>query len=372
MKLLVAISFLTLAFAWEDGKMLKNWQKVKAMESCWGEENMKLYTVNIKKAIAKCGHEDAPELALAPFRSTYRFVNAMLNSERHNEHQMFEIIKMMRNVMQEGQYNSHRHYTPYNRQGSENNWMDNMKNRFFMKQMMKHMKDDDMDFMEYNQRDNKHDMVDVFNRMVDNKMDMRFRNNPESRMSQIFDMFSRNKRAAAQNGVSTANLDLGDRLVEKLNEKKEQMEAKIGNMTCVLKEMGCLNHNNEIDLQGMKDEIKQYAMPSPWFAQRYEQTIDVCYEMANNLPNQIEDHAEVTGDNFGTINLAKVKTFMKCCNKAETKLCMNYDIKKKIESNFGPLDEILEQTQLTEYQLFPLVIQLLYGDEMEYVGGEEL
>jgi hypothetical protein len=225
--------------------------------------------------------------------------------------------------------------------------------------------------MNYNQMDNKHDMVDVFSRMFDNKMDMRFRNNPESRMSQLFEMFStsRNKRAA---GLSTTNLDLGDRLVEKLNEKKEQMEAKIGNLTCIMKEMGCLNHNNEIDLQSMKQEYKKYTMPSPWFAQKVEESLEVCYEMANNLPDQIEDNAEVTGDNFGTINLAKVKTFMKCWHKADTKLCMNYDVKKKIESNFGPLDEILEQTQLTEYQLFPLVIQLLYGEEMDYIGGEAL
>merc|ERR1712032_1494403 len=47
-----------------DYEMVQKWQKLKAMESCWGEENMKLVMVDMKKAIAKCSHEDAPELSL--------------------------------------------------------------------------------------------------------------------------------------------------------------------------------------------------------------------------------------------------------------------------------------------------------------------
>merc|ERR1712183_790796 len=239
---------------------------------------------------------------------------------------------------------------PYSRHGSGESQMDNMQMKFFMKQMMKNMMEDNSfnseNSMTYNRMENKNDMMEVFNRMFDNKMD----NKPESRMSQFMDMFSRSrsKRAAGQ------DLDLGDRLVEKLNEQKHQMENKIGNMTCVLKEMGCLNHNNELDVNGMKEEAKQYTMPSPWFKEKCEEIVDTCYEMAENL---------------GTVNLAKLKMFMNCRHKAETKLCMNFDIKKKIESNFGPLEEIMEQTQLTEYELFPLVIQLLHGQEMEYMTG---
>ncbi len=51
----------------------KKWTAMKAQESCWGEENMKLYTVNLKQAIAKCSQLDAPELSLPPFRSPYRY-----------------------------------------------------------------------------------------------------------------------------------------------------------------------------------------------------------------------------------------------------------------------------------------------------------
>merc|ERR1712032_1748215 len=69
-----------------DYQMVQKWQKLKAMESCWGEENMKLVMVDMKKAIAKCSHEDAPELSLPPYRSACRFTNTMINKGDQYEH----------------------------------------------------------------------------------------------------------------------------------------------------------------------------------------------------------------------------------------------------------------------------------------------
>ncbi len=43
--------------------------------------------------------------------------------------------------------------------------------------------------------------------------------------------------------------ELGDRLAEKLMMKKEKMEAKLGNMTCVLQEMNMLDDDLQLDLQ---------------------------------------------------------------------------------------------------------------------------
>merc|ERR1711953_264560 len=70
--------------------MVEKWMKMKAMEGCWGKENMKLYTVSMKRAIAKCHQEDAPELSLPPFRSSYRFVNTMIN-----QGSFMDMLKMM-------------------------------------------------------------------------------------------------------------------------------------------------------------------------------------------------------------------------------------------------------------------------------------
>ena len=77
----------------------------------------------------------------------------------------------------------------------------------------------------------------------------------------------------------------------------------------------------------------------------------------------------VTSEEYGTIKLGEIKMFMKCCAKSKTKLCMNQDIKKKVESNFGTMEKILEETQLTESEFFPLVMHLLQGQEMDYMMG---
>merc|ERR1711990_597581 len=254
MKLLVVLSLTSVALGGMDYEMVQKWQKLKAMESCWGEENMKLVMVDMKKAIAKGSHEDAPELALPPYRSAYRFTNPMINKGNSYEHvnDMATMFAKMMYEMKNRNHNNYRSYSDYK--------------------------------------------------------------NPMGRMSQFKNMFNsmRFKRAAGD------NLDLGDRLVEKLAEQKHHMEAKIGNMTCVMRELNVLDASNNIDIQAMKRDSQKYTMPSEWFKTKYEHLLDTCYEMATNLPAKI----------------GEVKMFTKCCEKAKTKLCMHQDIKNKVESNF--------------------------------------
>merc|ERR1712243_389493 len=66
-----------------DNDMVKHWEMTQAWESCWGEDNMKLWTVTVKHAMAMCAHQDAPELSLPPFRSAHRFVNTMHGSSNN-------------------------------------------------------------------------------------------------------------------------------------------------------------------------------------------------------------------------------------------------------------------------------------------------
>merc|ERR1719187_2949884 len=161
-------------------------------------------------------------------------------------------------------------------------------------------------------------------------------------------------------------LDKGDRLFAKLQEQKREHQDHVGNMTCVLKETRVLNKDNKIDVQGLKKYMQQYTMPSPWFKKNFEELMDVCYETAVNLPADVVDEQVIEGD-FGTINFAQVRTFMKCCKEGKRRLCMDQDTKNKIESNFGPINTILKETKLTEYQLFPLVQEMLQGEESEYL-----
>merc|ERR1712115_693033 len=240
--------------------------------------------------------------------------------------------------------NSNYQVNSYSRHGD--NKMDKM--RMMMNMMNDHSSSS------YRSDDN--DTYDMFSEMFDSSSDRmdNYRSsdysNQMGRMSHFKNMFNnmRYKRAAGD------NLDLGDRLVEKLAEQKHHMEAKIGNMTCVMKELNVLDASNNIDIQAMERDIQKYTMPSEWFKNKYEHLLDTCYEMATNLP---------------TVKLGEVKMFTKCTEKAKTKLCMHQDIKKKVESNFGPMEGILQETQLTEHEFFPLVMQLLHGKEMDYMTG---
>merc|ERR1711994_597304 len=209
MKLLVVLSLTSVALGGMDYEMVQKWQKLKAMESCWGEENMKLVMVDMKKAIAKCSHEDAPELSLPPYRSSYRFVNTMINKGDNYEN-INDMATMFAKMMHE------------------------MKNR------------------------NSNYQVNSYSRHGDNKMDKMRMMMKMMKMSNMINNM-RYKRAAGD------NLDLGDRLVEKLAEQKHHMEAKIGNMTCVMKELNVLDASNNIDVQAMKRDIQKYTMPSEWF-----------------------------------------------------------------------------------------------------------
>merc|ERR1711962_1067921 len=338
-----------------DNDMVKHWEMTKAWESCWGEENMKLWTVTVKHAMAKCAHQDAPELSLPPFRSAHRFVNTMHGSSSNQETRRANMVWRLMESIKESYGSNSVPYRPHN------NYRDNMDNEMMMNvfmKMMNNMRNENMNNM-YNEN---------IPKSFDNMRTGSYRQNgPMARMSQIVDMFTRSRSKRDEAAVAAAGDSIGDRLVEKLNEKKHDMQEEIGNMTCVLKEMGYLDYQNDLDLQGMKKAMKQYTPTSDWFEKHYHEMLRTCYEMATNLPEKVVEQSVVKGKSFGSVKMAELNSFFYCWEKTEQKLCMNQNTKRKIESNFGPLEEILEQTQLTEYQLFPLVNQLLRGQEMEFM-----
>lgn len=47
---------------------------------------------------------------------------------------------------------------------------------------------------------------------------------------------------------------------------------------------------------------------------------------------------------------------------AKYQTCMDNDIKKKLEENFGPLQKLVETTGLKEKELLPMAMRLLHGD----------
>merc|ERR1712080_509648 len=118
MKFLILLTLVTVVLGDYDKKMINQWQSMKAIESCWGEGNMKKLTVNMKRAIATCSNQDAPELFLPPYRSSYRFVNTIINGANKMESEQYDLMeKMMWFLQEQGQkYGSngrHHNMRPY-------------------------------------------------------------------------------------------------------------------------------------------------------------------------------------------------------------------------------------------------------------------
>merc|ERR1719278_1289918 len=217
MKFLLAFCLLGLVAGSEDYKMFMKWAKTKAMESCWGEDNMKVYTVNMKKAVAKCQQKDVPELDLPPLRAINRMVNNMVSMAGHKEdqhHEMeyftrfFRFMKMMK-MMNHDDHDDFR-AKPYSQmnQDSDMNMMEKFKMMMMMKEMM----------------NNKHiDSTGSWSKFDNNER----RNEEPSMYNFVKKMGYQNKNE---------------------EHMMEEHVEEISNMTCVLRELNVIDQNNNIDI----------------------------------------------------------------------------------------------------------------------------
>merc|ERR1712079_980935 len=201
-------------------------------------------------------------------------------------------------------------------------------------------------------------------------MAARFRNmnNEDQERNSMSSMFKRLSQMRFKRQADDS-LALNDRLKDKLEHMMKEHVEEISNMTCVLREMKVIDQNNNIDVTAMKKDAKQYKLPSAWFGERYEEILDSCYELAENLPAGLQDKVLPNNNNGPMRNLGKIKSFMNCCKTAKMKLCMYQDTKKKIETNFGPVDQLLDgfNNQITEEQVFYMVNELLQGDDDQFM-----
>merc|ERR1712165_663772 len=363
-----------LAHGSEDYKMFMKWAKTKAMESCWGEDNMKIYTVNMKKAVAKCQQKDVPELDLPPLRAINRMINNMVGmaghrEDQHQEMEYFQKFFRFMQMMKMMNHDDHDDYDDYNRKqptfksdevyrpkpysqmkdSSDMNMMEKMKMMMMMKKMMDGTKNNY--YADETGSYKRNDDMGYQNKM--DSMDSMFRSMGQMRF----------KRQAGD------SLALNDRLKEKLEHMMKEHVEHVSNMTCVLRELNVIDQNNNIDVNAMKRDAEQYKMPSTWFGDRYEEILESCHQVAENLPASLQDKVLPNTYNGPMRNLAKIKSFMNCCKTAKMKLCMYQDTKKKIETNFGPVDQLLEgfNNQITEEQVFYMVNELLQGDDDEFM-----
>merc|ERR1712121_575540 len=245
MKVFAVILLAAATLGWEmEEKMVKMWTKMKAHEASWGEKTTKQYTVKMKKAIAKCTQQDAPELQLPIYRNPYRVVNGLLNGAQEHERYVVSLLETIANNMNNGNNMNNRMNTMHHNNGNFN-----QRNGF------------NSQHNQYNTRSNV--MGKLFNRQDSFGSNQNFGNNFNN---------MRFKRQAADAGVTNV-LDLGDRLRDKIVEAEKHAEQKIGNMTCVMKEMNIINDNHEIDIAAMKQELRQMDL-TEWFKNRIENEMD--------------------------------------------------------------------------------------------------
>jgi hypothetical protein len=326
-----------------EHQQFRSWAEAKAMESCWGEENNKLYLTQMKQAMAKCRHQDAPELELPPFRSSYKLANFLTNAadtmDQYKVNKMFDFMRMFR----ENQHQDFSHFSSHN----EYDMFKEMMLKYQMKEMMEnYMKADSF---------------------KPNNFDIPYSGRfgyKDHKARSILGML-RNTRAAAEDTIR--NIELGDRLVAKINAFKDSMMADIGNMTCVLQECGMLTPENEIDPGTMKQKLAEYSLPSEWFKGRFEELIDNCHEIATNLPASSQEQNLLSGD-FGQVNVGQIKHFLACYKEQHQKLCMDQDTRTKIEENYGPVADLLEKTGWTEHQLLTAFQVLTTKEDTQYFG----
>merc|ERR1712154_634683 len=223
------------------GKMFMKWAKTKAMESCWGEENMKIHTVTMKKAMGKCQQQDVPELDLPPFRAINRLINNMVSmaGEKEDEHhemkyfmkffRYMQMMKMMNHDDDDHHQESYGQYKPMQYSQMKESSSDMM----MMKKMMDNKNDNyndygNMDMQSYKRHD---DMSTMFKNMG-------FQNQMKSRNDDFsLDSMFRSMGQMRFKRQADDSLALNDRLKEKLEHMMKEHVEEVSNMTCVLREM---------------------------------------------------------------------------------------------------------------------------------------
>merc|ERR1712117_784117 len=133
-------------------------------------------------------------------------------------------------------------------------------------------------------------------------------------------MGNRNKRA-------TDDLfELGDRLTDKLSQETEEWQAKLGNASCVLKELDIIDQNENLDISGMVQSVERGEwgeFPDQWLKEQHIKDCRTCATFADSIPKTV---------------------FEECA---------------WVEKSFGSLESLEEATGLPEYQLLPMTMKLL-------------
>merc|ERR1711997_1062552 len=200
------------------------------MESCFGEDMMKTSMLKMKKAVVKCTGTDMPELDLPMYKSPHRVVHALLESAEDLE--QMKMMKVFQQLSQSHQSNSQAQPQPIQLVlgQTQQQPQDNMFKKMMMKMMMKKMFEGELE----------EPTVDYYKMSPFGNMEARMDSgNKYEMMEQMMKTFMNHKNKRAADDV----FELGDRLTEKLKQETVKYQAKLGNASCVLQELGIIDNN---------------------------------------------------------------------------------------------------------------------------------
>merc|ERR1712088_482905 len=280
--------------------------------------------LKMKKAVVKCTGNDMPELDLPMYKSPHRVVHALLESAEDLE--QMKIMKVFQQLSQSHQSNSQSQPQPIQLVLGQTQQQSQTNNYF---------KSSPFGNMESRMNTN-------------NKYEM---------MEQMMKTFMHQKHKRAADDV----FELGDRLTEKLKAETATMQAKLGNASCVLQELGIIDQNQNLDVNKMVKSVEDGEwgqFPDQWLKEHHIKDCQTCATYADSIPKPVFEECAY-GEKWGRIIL-----FFQCEKEAKYKLCMNHDMKEKLEKSFGSLEELEQATGLPEYQLLPLTMKLLH-DQMD-------
>ena len=120
-------------------------------------------------------------------------------------------------------------------------------------------------------------------------------------------------------------------------EFKASMQTKVGNLTCVLTQMGMLDASGNVRLKHFTEELwtqvgQNGGGKDPAFIQKMNDGFVDCYNIAQAWPQSNLDRSPITKQ------WGRQMLFFQCAKKMEMKTCAQLQLKEYIEALYGPID----------------------------------
>ena len=148
--------------------------------------------------------------------------------------------------------------------------------------------------------------------------------------------FGRKKRAA---GLLDPTEEDRMEFMEDLMDFKQDMHTKMGNLSCVLTQLGMLDAAGNINtatfsvaaLTSMYGNTP--AGSDPVFVNKLSNSLSDCYDISRNWPQQALDRHPLT-QKYG-----RHMVFFECAKKMKVKVCAQFEIKQWMELMYGSIEE---------------------------------